>query len=101
MADARKAAQLKSCPKGHLYLSQECPCEHADRERASFRQALSEGSPGSARENQASSGSGPALGRSIGRTAAPRFAGVGRRHAGHRQTNVEPPKPEGPSDSTS
>ena len=61
MADARKTVQLKSCPTGHLYLGQECPCEHADRDRARFRQALSEDSPGSARNQTSSEGPVPPL----------------------------------------
>jgi hypothetical protein len=47
MTDVGKAVQWRSCPEGHLHLGQECPCEHLDRYRASFRQAPSEGSPGS------------------------------------------------------
>jgi hypothetical protein len=44
MADVRKAVQWRSCPKGHFYLGQECPCEHLDRYRASFRQVACESS---------------------------------------------------------
>jgi hypothetical protein len=47
MTDVGKAVQWRSCPKGHLHLGEECPCEHADRYRANFRQAPPEGSPGS------------------------------------------------------
>jgi hypothetical protein len=29
MAAARRTIQPKSCPKGHLYVGEECPCEHS------------------------------------------------------------------------
>jgi hypothetical protein len=45
MTDVGKAVPWKSCPDGHLYLGQECPCEHVDAYRASLREARSEGSP--------------------------------------------------------
>ena len=45
MTDVRKAVQWRSCPKGHLYLGRECPCQHPARYRASIQEAPSEGSP--------------------------------------------------------
>jgi hypothetical protein len=79
MADVRKAVQRRSCPKGHFYLGQECPCEHLDRYRASFRQVASEGSG----------------------LETDRVPGAGRRLLlGVAKISVEPSKPEGSNDST-
>ncbi len=57
MTDVGKAVQFRSCPEGHLYLGQECPCEHANpRYRASIRPAPSEGSPRSRPETDRGAG---------------------------------------------
>jgi hypothetical protein len=51
MTDVGKAMQWRSCPKGHLYLGRECPCQHPARYRATIQQAPIEGSPGSGPES--------------------------------------------------
>ena len=42
---AIRAVQWKSCSRGHVYLGEECPCEHTNRRyRPRIRQSPSEGS---------------------------------------------------------
>jgi hypothetical protein len=57
MANVGKAVPWRSCREGHVYLGQECPCEHVDAYKASLREARSGGSrdwaPGTARVAEA------------------------------------------------
>jgi hypothetical protein len=58
MTEVGKAVQWRSCPKGHLYLGWECPCQHPARYRASIPQAPLEGSPGSGPKADRAAGAG-------------------------------------------
>ena len=55
MTEVGKAVQWRSCPEGHLHLGQECPCEHLERYRASFRQAPSDDFAGFGAKSRSSS----------------------------------------------
>ena len=44
MNGTSRTMQWKSCPRGHNYLGDRCPCEQANRYTAKYQQAF-EGSP--------------------------------------------------------
>lgn len=72
MTDGGKAVQWRSCPKGHLYLGRECPCQHPAPYRASIPQAPFEGSPGSGPETDRVAGAGRRPTRAPGPSATTR-----------------------------
>jgi hypothetical protein len=50
MPGARRTIQPKSCPKGHVYVGDECPCEHSSRPHGADQRQVPRGGSTTQRE---------------------------------------------------
>jgi hypothetical protein len=50
MPGARRTIQPKSCSKGHVYVGDECPCEHSNRPHGADQRQVPRGGSATQRE---------------------------------------------------